>query len=67
MESTENLIIEARAHLATEINNLKELEKQVAPPAVQELVLARRDLESSRMRLGVALTYLKGEDPFKGK
>lgn len=38
---------------------LKELETLVAPPALQEVVLARRDLESSRMRLGMALGYVK--------
>ncbi len=32
-------------------------------PAVAEVTLAQRHLEDARMRLGVALTLLEGNDP----
>lgn len=38
--------------------------KKAVPPVVQEIVLAQRHLEDARMRFGVALTKLKGFDPW---
>lgn len=63
----EELILDVRSILATEIKRAKEVEKLLAPPAVQEMVLYRRDLEMARMRTGVALAYLKDEDPFRDR
>lgn len=40
------------------------LEKKQNPPVVQELVLARRAAEDSRMRLGVGSAYIQGFDPW---
>ena len=34
------------------------------PPIVQELVLAQRHLQDARMRIAVARTYLRDEDPW---
>lgn len=57
-------IVYQREKLAKRIKEMQELEKRAIPPAVQELVLARRSLEDARMRTGVALAYLKGDDPW---
>lgn len=65
--NTINEIAILRDNLSSHINRLKELEKESAPPVVQELVLARRAAEDYRMRLGVATAYLKGQDPFRDR
>jgi hypothetical protein len=61
---SEPTIESVRKDLAKTINDLKTLESQSKTPIIQELVLARRDAESSRMRTGAAMTYEKGQDPF---
>lgn len=62
--SPEQVMANQRGQLSAVIRVLRLAEKTATPPAVQEIVLARRDAESARMRLGVAMTYMKGEDPF---
>lgn len=66
-ETTLGQIASIRTILSDQIATAKELEKSLQPPAVQEVVLYRRDLESARMRLGVAMAYLRGEDPFRDR
>ena len=59
----EEQIVEHRELLARQINYMTITERKALPPAVQELVLARRHLEDARMRLGVALALTNGNDP----
>lgn len=60
----EEQLVDHRYRLSRQLSYLKVTEKKAEPPVVQEIVLARRALEDARMRLGVALTLLKGDDPF---
>lgn len=66
-EGTDNAerLIALRNLLTKDIDDCEDLEKTCVPPAVQEVVLARRALEDARMRLGVALTYVNGKQPFE--
>lgn len=66
-EGTENAakITALRNLLTKDIEDCEEIESTTVPPAVQEVVLARRALEDARMRLGVALTYVNGNQPFE--
>lgn len=57
-------IDEVRGFLSANILDLRDLEKEAGPPIVQEIVLARRAVEDARMRLGVAIGYQNGDDPF---
>lgn len=52
-----------REDLAKVIRDVVKAEETLVPPAVQEAVIARRALEDARMRLGVALAYVNGNDP----
>lgn len=54
-----------RQKLSKRIGQVQELEKELSPPAVQELVLVRRHLEDARMRVGVAMAYLNGDNPWE--
>lgn len=63
-KSVDTKLFYLRSKLAKRIYQVQELEKQVDAPAVQELVLARRHLEDARMRVGVAMAHLKGQDPW---
>jgi hypothetical protein len=56
-----------RQELADVIAHIQALEGANQPPAVQELVLARRSTEDSRMRLGVAQAYVNGHNPWASK
>ncbi len=67
MPNLESRIKKQRLKLANRIHAIAEMEKEAQPPVVQELVLARRAAEDSRMRLGVALGYLRGQDPFRDR
>lgn len=50
------------------INKLKEeVPQDKASLVIPELVLANRHLEDARMRLGVALAYDKGIDPWANR
>jgi len=60
----EEQLIDHRYLMSKELKYLKVTTGKAEPPVVQEIVLAQRDLESARMRLGVALTLLKDDDPF---
>lgn len=62
--STQQVILNQREAISGVIRSIELLEKMVQPPIVQELVLARRHAEDARMRLGVALTYLNGQNPW---
>lgn len=62
-ENLENL----RVDLADLIRDTQKAQETCVPPAVQEVVLAVRHLEDARMRLGVALTYVNGNDPLGAK
>lgn len=62
-ENLENL----RYDLADLICDVEKAEETCVPPAVQEVVLARRHLEDARMRLGVALAFVNGKDPLGQK
>lgn len=53
-----------RELLTRQINYAAITERKAQPPVVQEIVLARRALEDARMRMGVALAYTKGVDPW---
>ena len=57
----------SRGEVANLIKDMKELQKALTPPAVQEVVLAQRALEDARMRLGIAGAYVEGQDPLAGK
>lgn len=60
-----DVTVESVRHTLTEvINDIKTLEGSAKPPVVQELVIARRSAEDSRMRLGVAHTLDAGKDPW---
>ena len=67
MPSLEESLVDQRVHLADQIKEVQELSKGVAPPVVQEIILAQRALEDARMRLGVALAYEKDLDPFRDR
>ena len=60
-------IVSIRKDLADAIHRIQELVPMVQPPIVQEIILAQRHAEDSRMRTGVALALLKGEDPFRDR
>jgi hypothetical protein len=62
-ENLENL----RADLADLIRDTQKAQETCVPPAVQEVVLAVRHLEDARMRLGVALAYVNGNNPLENK
>jgi hypothetical protein len=62
---TTQYIVELRSALSSVLQQINDLEQLTTPPVVQEIVLARRHLEDARMRLGVALTYTKGENPWR--
>ena len=66
-EGTENAknLQSLRSALTKDIQDCEKIETTCVPPAVQEVVLARRALEDARMRLGVALTYVNGKQPFE--
>lgn len=68
MESPEahniRIIEGQRELLAISRQQLIVLVAENKPPVVQELILAQRAVEDARMRLGVALGFLKGDDPF---
>lgn len=68
-EGTDNAdtLVALRADLADHIRDVQKSQETLVPPAVQEVVLATRDLESARMRLGVALAYVNGQDPLGAK
>lgn len=55
--------------LCTDIINLSEnwFEGKLKPPAVQEVILARRHAEDARMRLGVAQAKSNGVYPWDSK
>lgn len=55
-----------RSDIAKDLDTLKDLVAVTKPPVVQELILAQRALEDARMRIGVARTLLKGENPYGG-
>jgi len=55
-----------RTGLTTMIADTKRMAEK-RPEYGAELVLAQRHLEDARMRLGVALTITRGEDPFAHK
>lgn len=60
----EEQLIDHRYLLSKQLHYLTvATERKAEPPVVQEIVLARRALEDARMRLGVALTLVKGNDP----
>lgn len=56
---------EHRALLSRSLMYLEITERKATIPVVQEIVLARRAVEDARMRLGVALAYEKGLDPWE--
>lgn len=56
-----------RALIVKDIEDCGDIEAVLTPPAVQEVVLARRHLEDARMRLGVALAVVNGNDPLGQK
>lgn len=60
-----------RASIATTrqaINKLKEdVPQDQASLVIPELVLANRHLEDARMRVGVAIAYSKGIDPWANR
>ena len=60
-------IIAIRNEQSTLINRIKNLAGMTKPPVVQEIILAQRATEDSRMRLGVALGYHRGTDPFRDR
>ena len=53
-----------RRTLALVRNRIERLARQSMPPIVQEVVLAQREAENARMRLGVALALVNGVDPW---
>ena len=65
-DNAENLVA-IRADLADHIRDVQKAQETCVPPAVQEVVLAIRHLEDARMRLGVALAYVNGNDPLGTK
>ena len=60
-------VMSMREKLIPIIQMVEEFEKESKPPVVQEVILARRHLEDARMRLGVALAMVDGEDPLGRK
>lgn len=64
--NAENLT-ELRSDLAEVIKKTQKAQETMVPPGVQEVVLAVRHLEDARMRLGVALAYVNGNDPLENK
>jgi plasmid replication initiation protein len=68
-EGTDNaaVLADLREAVANVIRDTQSAQAKLVPPAVQEVVLATRDLESARMRLGVALAYVNGQDPLGNK
>jgi hypothetical protein len=68
-EGTDNAVnlSDLRIAAANLILDSQKAQETLTPPAIQELVLATRDFESGRMRLGVALAYVNGQDPLGQK
>ncbi len=60
-------LVDLREALKNVILDMKRAEETLVAPAVQEAVLARRSVEDARMRLGVALAYVNGNDPLENK
>jgi len=65
LELTPANITRARNQVLSTLSFVKELTNQSGAPVVQEMILAQRDLENARMRLGVARTYLEEKNPFE--
>lgn len=55
-----------RNSLTADHTAIVEMIKTSSSPVVQELILAQRHIEDARMRLGVALGYEQGNDPWSG-
>lgn len=62
--SPQEQIESERKKLSASRATIKQLADQRHPLAGPELTLAMRAVEDARMRLGVALTYINGQDPF---
>jgi hypothetical protein len=60
-------LVDLRVAVANVILDTQKAQETCVPPAVQEVVLAIRHLEDARMRLGVALAYVNGNDPLGQK
>lgn len=60
-------LTQLRADLAEIIVRAQKAQETLVPPAVQEHVLAIRHLEDARMRLGVGLAYVNGNNPLENK
>lgn len=60
-------IEQLRTQVTATLENLRNYQQGITAPVIQELVLAQRHLEDARMRLGVALAYEKGLDPWTNK
>lgn len=56
-----------RVSIANVLGDLEKAKETLVQPAIQEAVLAQRHLEDARMRLGVALAYVNGNDPLANK
>lgn len=64
--NAENLI-DLRTAIASTLGDLEKAKETLVQPAIQEAILAQRHLEDARMRLGVALAYVNGNDPLANK
>ena len=60
-------LADLREALKNVILDAQKAQETCVPPAVQEVVLAVRHLEDARMRLGVALAYVNGNNPLENK
>lgn len=64
--SQEEFLVAMRARLSFEIDQLQKA-CDMRPDNGAELTLALRHLQDARMRLGVAITLARGENPWESK
>ncbi len=60
-------LVELRNDLAEVIKKAQKYQETMVAPGVQEHILAIRHLEDARMRFGVALAYVNGNNPLENK
>lgn len=63
----EQNLIDLREATKNVLLDLASAKETIVQPAIQEVILAERHLEDARMRLGRALSFVKGQDPLETK
>ena len=66
-DNAEQKCLQLRGRLSKTIGKLETLKAMMPIPAHEEINIALRHAQDARMRIGVALTYLKGNKPWENR